>query len=73
MGVEGGVAWKYWNEFAKAVPLECDFSKPVCTVKRQDSLQVKIVKCLKKRLFKDSRSPSVRALSYGRQPQRLYF
>ncbi|AFV22383.1 CRISPR-associated protein, Cas1 family [Methanolobus psychrophilus R15] len=25
MGVEGGVAWKYWNEFAKAVPVEYDF------------------------------------------------
>jgi CRISPR-associated protein Cas1 len=24
MGVEGGVAWKYWNEFAKAVPVEYD-------------------------------------------------
>ena len=50
-----------------------DFSKPKYAVKRQDSLQVKIVKCLKKRLFKDSRSPSVRALSYGWQPQMLYF
>jgi hypothetical protein len=20
MGVEDGVAWKYWNEFAKAIP-----------------------------------------------------
>jgi len=25
MGVEGGVAWKYWNEFAKAIPTDYDF------------------------------------------------
>jgi len=25
MGVEGGVAWKYWNEFAKVVFVEYDF------------------------------------------------
>lgn len=25
MGVEGGVAWKYWNEFAKAIPADYDF------------------------------------------------
>ncbi|WP_462273301.1 CRISPR-associated endonuclease Cas1 [Methanohalophilus sp.] len=25
MGVEGGVAWKYWNEFAKAIPSDYDF------------------------------------------------
>ncbi|SES84820.1 CRISPR-associated protein, Cas1 family [Methanococcoides vulcani] len=25
LGVEGGVAWKYWNEYAKAVPEQYDF------------------------------------------------
>ncbi|MCC7577130.1 MAG: CRISPR-associated endonuclease Cas1 [Methanomethylovorans sp.] len=25
MGVEGGVAWKYWNEFSKAIPEKYDF------------------------------------------------
>ncbi|WP_135604826.1 CRISPR-associated endonuclease Cas1 [Methanococcoides sp. NM1] len=25
LGVEGGVAWKYWNEYAKAMPDEYDF------------------------------------------------
>ncbi|MCM1987488.1 CRISPR-associated endonuclease Cas1 [Methanococcoides seepicolus] len=25
LGVEGGVAWKYWNEYAKAIPEEYDF------------------------------------------------
>ena len=24
MGVEGGLAWKYWNEFNKAIPEEYD-------------------------------------------------
>ncbi|NPE30675.1 CRISPR-associated endonuclease Cas1 [Methanococcoides sp. SA1] len=25
LGIEGGVAWKYWNEYAKAIPDEYDF------------------------------------------------
>ncbi|NPE30342.1 CRISPR-associated endonuclease Cas1 [Methanococcoides sp. SA1] len=25
LGIEGGVAWKYWNEYAKAIPEEYDF------------------------------------------------
>lgn len=25
MGIEGGVAWKYWNEFNKVIPDEYDF------------------------------------------------
>ena len=25
MGIEGGVAWKYWNEFNKAIPQDYDF------------------------------------------------
>jgi CRISPR-associated protein Cas1 len=25
LGIEGGVAWKYWNEYVKAVPEEYDF------------------------------------------------
>ncbi|SES68156.1 CRISPR-associated protein, Cas1 family [Methanococcoides vulcani] len=25
LGVEGGIAWKYWNEYAKAIPEQYDF------------------------------------------------
>ena len=25
MGIEGGVAWKYWNEYSKAIPKDYDF------------------------------------------------
>jgi len=34
MGVEGGVAWKYWNEFAKAVPVEFDFCSRIDQYRR---------------------------------------
>lgn len=29
MGVEGGVAWKYWNEFSKAIPQKYDFESRI--------------------------------------------
>jgi CRISPR-associated protein Cas1 len=34
MGVEGGVAWKYWNEFNKAIPQEYDFCARVDQYRR---------------------------------------
>lgn len=34
MGVEGGVAWKYWNEFAKAVPEKYDFESRIDSSRR---------------------------------------
>jgi len=34
LGVEGGVAWKYWNEYAKAVPEEYDFRSRIDQYRR---------------------------------------
>lgn len=34
MGVEGGVAWKYWNEISKAVPVEYDFCSRIDQYRR---------------------------------------
>jgi CRISPR-associated protein Cas1 len=34
MGIEGGVAWKYWNEFNKAIPDEYDFCSRIDQYRR---------------------------------------
>ena len=34
MGVEGGLAWKYWNEFSKAIPKEYDFCSRIDQYRR---------------------------------------
>ncbi|WP_292464318.1 CRISPR-associated endonuclease Cas1 [Methanolobus sp.] len=34
MGVEGGVAYKYWNEFAKAIPEKYDFESRIDSSRR---------------------------------------
>jgi CRISPR-associated protein Cas1 len=34
MGIEGGVAWKYWNEFNKAIPEEYDFCSRIDQYRR---------------------------------------
>jgi len=34
MGVEGGVAWKYWNEFSKAIPEKYDFCSRIDQYRR---------------------------------------
>ncbi|SDG05323.1 CRISPR-associated protein, Cas1 family [Methanolobus vulcani] len=34
MGIEGGVAWKYWNEFNKAIPGEYDFCSRIDQYRR---------------------------------------
>jgi CRISPR-associated protein Cas1 len=34
MGVEGGVAYKYWNEFAKAIPDKYDFESRIDSSRR---------------------------------------
>ncbi|WP_440952218.1 CRISPR-associated endonuclease Cas1 [Methanococcoides sp. FTZ1] len=34
LGVEGGVAWKYWNEYAKAIPEEYDFRSRINQYRR---------------------------------------
>ncbi len=34
MGVDGGLAWKYWNEFSKAVPEEYDFCSRIDQYRR---------------------------------------
>ncbi len=35
MGIEGGIAWKYWNEFNKAIPEEYDFCSRIDQYRRQ--------------------------------------
>ncbi|WP_321418427.1 CRISPR-associated endonuclease Cas1 [uncultured Methanomethylovorans sp.] len=34
MGIEGGVAWKYWNEFSKAIPDKYDFCSRIDQYRR---------------------------------------
>jgi CRISPR-associated protein Cas1 len=34
MGIEGGLAWKYWNEFAKAIPEKYEFSSRIDQYRR---------------------------------------
>ncbi len=34
MGVEGGVAWKYWNEFSKVIPQKYDFCSRIDRYRR---------------------------------------
>ncbi len=34
MGMEGGVAWKYWNEFSKAIPEKYDFCSRIDQYRR---------------------------------------
>lgn len=34
MGVEGGVAWKYWNEFSKGIPEKYDFCSRIDQYRR---------------------------------------
>lgn len=34
MGIEGGIAWKYWNEYNKVIPIEYDFKARIDKYRR---------------------------------------